>query len=72
MTFSRSYREGGENGQWKSASSFGRDDLLPVAELARMAFHWIHRQYQQQGASANQEGDPSAPENKEDTQDIPF
>jgi hypothetical protein len=40
-TFSRSYKDGEE---WKSSDSFGRDDLLTVAEAARLAFLWIHEQ----------------------------
>lgn len=40
-TFSRSYKDGEE---WKSTDSFGRDELLIVAEAARLAFLWIHEQ----------------------------
>lgn len=43
-TFSRSYKDGEE---WKHTESFGRDDLLAVAEAARQAFNWIHRQSKQ-------------------------
>ncbi len=49
VTFSRSYKDG--NGNWKSASSFGRDDLLPLGELARKCWDWI---YQEQAASRDQ------------------
>ena len=66
MTFARSYKDGD---QWKTASSFGRDDLLPVSELARQAFHWIHRQQQQaNGAEQREAGDEPSPEGSE----IPF
>jgi hypothetical protein len=40
-TFTRVYTDGGKE---KSAQSFGRDDLLVVAEVARLAFIWIARQ----------------------------
>lgn len=40
-TFSRSYKDGEE---WKNSDSFGRDDLLVVAEAARLAYLWIHEQ----------------------------
>ena len=35
VTFSRIYRDA--NGEWKSTSSFGRDDLLVVAKVADQA-----------------------------------
>ena len=35
VTFSRIYKDA--EGNWKSTSSFGRDDLLVVAKLADMA-----------------------------------
>lgn len=41
VQFSRGYKDGDE---WKAATSFGRDDLLVLAEVARMAFHWIASQ----------------------------
>ncbi len=40
ITFSRLYKDG--QGKQKTASSYGRDDLLPLAELSRQAFLWIH------------------------------
>jgi hypothetical protein len=69
ITLSRSYKDG--EGQWKSASSFGRDDLLVVGEVTRMAFHWIHRQYQEKtnGAAGQKESGEDAPT---DAIDIPF
>jgi len=39
VAITRHYRD--TSGEWKTSTSFGRDDLLVVAELARMAFHWI-------------------------------
>jgi len=38
VTFERSYRDGEE---WKSTTSFGRDDLLVLAKVADMAHSWI-------------------------------
>lgn len=38
VTISRAYKDG--EGKWKQASSFGRDDLLVVAECARQA--WLY------------------------------
>ena len=35
VTFSRIYK--GDDGKWKSTSSFGRDDLLVVAKVADLA-----------------------------------
>lgn len=32
--------------EWSQSSSLGRDDLLPAAEAARAAWHWIHSQMQ--------------------------
>jgi hypothetical protein len=68
ITLTRSYKDG--EGQWKSASSFGRDDLLVVGEATRMAFHWIHRQYQEKnnGAGQKEPGEDS----QTDESDIPF
>jgi hypothetical protein len=70
VTLTRSYKDG--QGQWKSAQSFGRDDLLALAEVCRQAFLWVHRQYQspQQngGAAEEAQGDSSHAEDEE----IPF
>ncbi len=68
MTLTRSYKDGDE---WKSASSFGRDDLLVLGEVTRMAFYWIHRQYQQKNGAGQQEEaqDASSPNQDEE---IPF
>jgi hypothetical protein len=38
VTFERSYRDGEE---WKTTSSFGRDDLLVLAKVADLAHTWI-------------------------------
>ncbi len=37
-TFERSYRDGEE---WKKTDSYGREDLLVLAYVAKEAFRWI-------------------------------
>ncbi len=56
VTLTRGYKDA--QGQWHSASSFGRDDLLVVGELARLAFHWIAEKSRGQGAGQPQERQP--------------
>ena len=41
VTFGRSFKDGEE---WKTAQSFGRDDLLVVGKIADLAHSWIHEQ----------------------------
>jgi hypothetical protein len=41
VTFERLYKDGDD---WKSSSSFGRDDLLPLAKLADQAHSWVVEQ----------------------------
>jgi hypothetical protein len=55
-TFSRVYTDG--SGKEKSAQSFGRDDLLVLAEVARQAFLWIAGQ---QGGSGISDQPPQEP-----------
>ena len=69
ITLTRSYKDG--SGQWKTASSFGRDDLLVLGEISRQAFHWIHRQYQQKNGAGQQEEEQNA-STQEPEGDIPF
>jgi hypothetical protein len=38
VTFDRLYRDGDE---WKTSSSFGRDDLLVLAKVSDQAHTWI-------------------------------
>ena len=38
VTFERSYKDGDE---WKTTTSFGRDDLLTLAKVADLAHSWI-------------------------------
>jgi len=66
MTFARSYKDGDE---WKNATSFGRDDLLTVAEAARMAWHWIHRNSKKPSQNGNEDSAEAPPDSGED---IPF
>lgn len=44
VTVSRSYKDGDE---WKESSSFGMDDLLPLAKALDDAHSWIHEARQQ-------------------------
>lgn len=46
----RRYKDGEE---WKHTRSFGRDDLLLVAKVARLAHSWIHAQQQAVAKSGN-------------------
>lgn len=43
VTFSRIYKDGDE---WKTSTSFGRDELPLVAKVADMAHSWIFQQGQ--------------------------
>lgn len=61
VTLSRNYRDGDE---WKSSTSFGRDELLTVAKVADLANSWIHGQAQQSPATNGdgvREGDGEIP-----------
>lgn len=62
VTLSRTYRDGDE---WKSSTSFGRDELLTVAKVADLANSWIHGQAQGQVPANN--GDGGEPE-----EEIPY
>ncbi|MDE0165193.1 MAG: hypothetical protein OXL36_08870 [Bryobacterales bacterium] len=53
VTFSRIYKDA--DGNWKSTSSFGRDDLLVVAKVADMAHTKIFEVAN--GHSADQDGE---------------
>jgi hypothetical protein len=71
VVVSRSYKQGDV---WKTAQSFGRDDLLVVAEVVRMAYHWINRQFG--GGSRDSEPAPADTarevEARTPDSDIPF
>lgn len=45
VTFSRSYREKGEE-EWKYSDSFGRDDLLVLAKVSDLAHTFIYEKLQ--------------------------
>lgn len=45
VTVARIYKDGDD---WKESSSFGRDDLLAVAEVTRQAWCWIHEKSQRE------------------------
>jgi hypothetical protein len=42
VNITRSYKDGA--GNWKTATSYGRDDLLVVAEVSRLCWLWIAQQ----------------------------
>lgn len=48
VTLSRIYKDGKE---WKSTSSFGRDDLLLIGKVCDQAHTWIFDQQQEKEAS---------------------
>ncbi len=60
VTLTRLYKDQ-ESGEWRTSTSFGRDDLLLVAKVCEMALLWIYQQTQSQGQNSNQDGE-----------DIPF
>jgi len=41
VTFQRSYRD---NGDWKTSSVFGKNNLLPLSHLASRVYDWIESQ----------------------------
>jgi hypothetical protein len=53
VTLTRNYKDGDE---WKSSTSFGRDELLTVAKAADMANTWIHGQSQGPPANGSEGG----------------
>jgi hypothetical protein len=67
VTISRSYKDNSNPPQWKQATSYGRDDLLTVAEVARLCWLFIA---QQNGSKLDGNGSEGNGEHKGD--DIPF
>jgi hypothetical protein len=55
VTFTRRYRDGGDD--WQSSDSFGRDDLLLLAKLADAAHTWICERMQNERSSNRQLGE---------------
>lgn len=49
VTLTRLYKDQ-ESGEWRTSTSFGRDDLLLVAKVSEMALVWIYQQNQQESA----------------------
>jgi hypothetical protein len=39
VTFAKIYKD--KDGHWQTTASFGREDLLPLAEVARLAAHHL-------------------------------
>lgn len=56
VTLTRLYKDQ-QSGEWRTSTSFGRDDLLLVAQVCQMALVWVYEQAQ----APSQDGD-----------DIPF
>jgi hypothetical protein len=52
VTFERSYKDGEE---WKTTTSFGRDDLLTLAKVADLAHTWIVQERQERSAEREPE-----------------
>jgi hypothetical protein len=50
-TLTRLYRDA-QDGEWRTSTSFGRDDLLLVAQVCELAIVWICHQGQQGQESA--------------------
>jgi hypothetical protein len=49
-TLTRLYKDD-ESGEWRSTHSFGREDLLTVAEVARQAALWVFATSQNEDVS---------------------
>lgn len=64
VNITRSYKDGENN--WKQATSFGRDDLLVVAEVSRLCFLFIA-----QAAGSKLDGNGHAGEQTTNG-DVPF
>lgn len=56
VTLSRIYKDQ-ESGEWRTSTSFGRDDLLLVGKVCEMALEWVYEQTQSQGQNQTQDGD---------------
>jgi hypothetical protein len=49
-TLTRIYKDQ-EDGEWRTSTSFGRDDLLLVAQVCELAIVWICHQGQESAAA---------------------
>lgn len=47
VTLTRIYKDQ-ESGEWRTSTSFGRDDLLLVGQVCQLALVWICQQQQEQ------------------------
>jgi hypothetical protein len=70
ITLTRSYKDG--QGQWKTATSFGRDDLLVLGEMCRQVFHIIHWQKNGPKNGAGQQEEDQDASSANQGVDIPF
>ncbi|MBX3352969.1 MAG: hypothetical protein KF684_08530 [Phycisphaeraceae bacterium] len=76
VTFERRYFDS-ESGSWKSTTSYGRDDLLPLSKVAEMACLRIHelqslsRAKQRDGAGGAGAGGGAESEPQPETQSTP-
>jgi hypothetical protein len=68
VVFTRSYKD--NQGNWQTSHSFGLDDTLPLAELARRVFHWMQAQRTKDRAAQNGPEQPAERQPGDD--DIPF
>ena len=57
VTLTRLYKDQ-ESGEWRTSASFGRDDLLLVAQVCEMALVWLYQQGQNQNQSQGSEEVP--------------
>lgn len=64
VSLTRLYKDD-QSGEWRNSTSFGRDDLLLVAQVCQMALVWIYQESQE--AQQRQHG-----ESGQDDADIPF
>jgi hypothetical protein len=60
VTFERIYRDGQE---WRSTTSFGRDDLLLLGKVADQAHTWIHSQGREASSAASATENAATPAN---------
>lgn len=53
VTVARAYKD--DDGEWQETSSFGVDDLLPLAKALSDAHSWIHEQRQSKEPEQHQQ-----------------
>jgi len=53
VTTSRAYKDA--QGNWKNATSYGKDDLLALGEVSRLAYHWIELEQQRRFLESRQQ-----------------